>query len=238
VSGFAEVHDGHVQGRARADSVAEALLAQILEGKLSPGAPLREVELTTTYHVSRNTVREALRLLTREGVVTHERHRGASVRRYTPREIQDLYAVRTLLQKGSAARAGRLTSDETVRLRALLDAADAAAAGDEAPTLQALNLEFHAELVALQGNPFLDGLFARVLAEVRLVLTAFLGVAAPWADRNRELLGLLERGDAAGFERGIQSYLADSCADATARYSRIAATGQPTGRTAGSGREA
>ena len=53
----------------------------ILRGEIEQGQPLREVSLAASIGVSRNTMREAIRVLAREGIVTHEMHHGAMVTR-------------------------------------------------------------------------------------------------------------------------------------------------------------
>ena len=73
--------------RGTADLLAAEIRTRILAGDLLPGDPLREAELAAAFNVARNTVREALRLLTQDGLADHEVHRGVSVRRHTPREV-------------------------------------------------------------------------------------------------------------------------------------------------------
>ena len=84
------------------DSLAGALRAQILDGALDAGVPLREVELAQRYEVSRHTLRAALRQLAAEGIVALEAHRGARVARLGPRELVGLWELRTALEVESA----------------------------------------------------------------------------------------------------------------------------------------
>lgn len=69
------------------ESVTERIVTQIRDriicGDLAPGTPLTEADLTKAYDVSRNTLREGLRQVCREGLAVHYRHRGVVVRTYT-----------------------------------------------------------------------------------------------------------------------------------------------------------
>ncbi|MCW2586549.1 MAG: transcriptional regulator, GntR family [Frankiales bacterium] len=206
-----------IDRRGAASLIAEELRRRIIEGDLAPGAPLRESELATAFDVARNTVRESLRLLTQEGIAVHEPHKGVSVRRLTPSEVRDIYALRGLLERGALARAGQLTEEEVERLTSILGRADAAVQQNDAKAVQQLNAEFHRQLVALLGNQRLDQLFDQLLGEIRLILTGFIGSPQPWPQRNRQLLQLLVDGDKRKFERELERYLQDSCDDAVAR---------------------
>ena len=84
------------------DSLAGALRAQILDGALDAGVPLREVELAERYEVSRHTLRAALRQLAAEGIVVLEPHRGARVARLGTEELVGLWELRTALEVESA----------------------------------------------------------------------------------------------------------------------------------------
>jgi DNA-binding GntR family transcriptional regulator len=204
--------------RGTADLLAAEIRARILAGDLTPGDPLREAELAEVFGVARNTVREGLRLLTQEGLASHEVHRGVTVRRHTPAEVREIFEVRTLIESAVSRRAGRVTPDELARLLAVLEQSELAARVPDAKAVLTANLDFHREMVRLLGNPTLDKMFDQLLAEIRLILTS-LGpdVAGPWLDRNRELLELLEAGSPASFEAALRTYMSDSDAAVVAR---------------------
>jgi DNA-binding GntR family transcriptional regulator len=197
--------------RGTADLLAAEIRARILTGDLMPGDPLREADLAEVFGVARNTVREGLRLLTQEGLASHEVHRGVTVRRHTPAEVREIFEVRTLLETAVSRRAGSLTTDEVARLRAVLDESERAAGVPDPKGVLTANLDFHREMVRLLGNPRLDEMFDQLLAEIRLILTSLgADVAGPWLERNRELLELLEAGSAAAFEEELRAYMWDS----------------------------
>jgi DNA-binding GntR family transcriptional regulator len=207
-----------LQRRASADLIATAVRERILAGDLVSGDPLREAELAQAFGVARNTVREGLRLLTQGGLASYEMHRGVTVRRHTPKEVAAVFEVRAILESPASRRAGTLDAAEVARLeRALEDSERAAAAGDVKGILTG-NLEFHRELVHLLGNPKLDEIFNQLLAELRLILTAFdRDVGGPWLARNRELMQLLRDGDGEAFRSRLERYLEDSRREVVAR---------------------
>lgn len=213
--------------RGTADLLAAEIRTRILAGDLFPGDPLREAELAAAFNVARNTVREALRLLTQDGLADHEVHRGVSVRRHTPREVRDVFEVRTLIETAVGVRAGTLNDEEVARLQVTLEDSERAAILEDSRGVMSANLEFHREMVRLLSNPKLDKIFDQLLAEIRLVL-AWLGsdVAGPWLERNRELLRLLIVSDSGTFDGALRQYMADSDAEVVARLEAAVARTQ------------
>jgi DNA-binding GntR family transcriptional regulator len=83
-------------------TIARALEEDIIFGRLAPGTRLTEDMLLARYHVTRHFARQALVQLEGMGVVVRERNKGATVRSLSPREVQEIYAVRELLQRQAA----------------------------------------------------------------------------------------------------------------------------------------
>ena len=207
-----------LQRRASADLIAAAVRERILAGDLVSGDPLREAELAEAFGVARNTVREALRLLTQGGLASYEMHRGVTVRRHTADEVAAVFQVRAIIEEAAASRAGTLDAAEVARLRRPVEDSEAAEAGGDVKGVLTGNLEFHRELVHLLGNPKLDDIFNGLLAELRLILTSMdRDVGGPWLARNRELMDLLVEGDGAGFRVRLGQYLDDSRREVVAR---------------------
>ena len=116
----------------------------IVEGRLRPDERLVEQRLAEELQLSRTPVREALRMLQSEGLVTFEPNRGARVRSLTVADITDLYELRGRLEAMAAELAAmRATADQLERLGAaeadFAHAADAARSGD----LDAVRAVFH-----------------------------------------------------------------------------------------------
>ena len=83
--------------------VQDELEHMFRKGKFTPGHPLREATLATQLGVSRGPIREAFRSLEEKGLVTVEKNRGVFVRVITAQEADDIFEVRTALQKRQIA---------------------------------------------------------------------------------------------------------------------------------------
>lgn len=204
-----------------AERVAELLRHRVIEGDLPPGRRLSEEQLVDVLHVSRNTLREAFRLLTHEGLLVHRLHRGVFVPELDEDDLVDLYRLRRTIECDVVRRLGVI---DPVRLRPLHgDVAageDAARRGDWVAVGTA-NMRFHQHLVALAGSRRIDETAARLLAELRL---AFHAVDAPqrlhepYVSRNRALLDLLADGEAERAAKELEDYLHDSEAELLAAF--------------------
>lgn len=205
-------HGAALQRRGSADLIASSIRERIVAGDLAAGDALREAELAEAFGVARNTVREALRLLTQAGLASYEMHRGVTVRRHTAAEVAAVFEVRAILEAAAARREGTVGAAEAAPLRRAIEASERADAAGDVRALHTANLEFHSALVRLAGNPKLDDIFAGLLAEVRLILGALdrERVGGPWLRRNRELMDALVVGDGEGFRERVHDYLEDS----------------------------
>src|SRR5260370_37511514 len=90
-----------------ADQVASILRRRNLDGELLPGTALQEVPMATSLGVSRNTVREATRILSLEGLLKRSAHRGVAVAQLSLEDVAEIYRVRHLLES-PAVRAANL----------------------------------------------------------------------------------------------------------------------------------
>jgi DNA-binding GntR family transcriptional regulator len=86
------------------ETIAAALRADILSGATKPGALLRQEELAARFAMSRIPVRDALRLLEAEGLVTIATNRGAQVSRLSCSEVAEIYHLRCLQRSASISR--------------------------------------------------------------------------------------------------------------------------------------
>lgn len=191
-----------------AERVAAHLLELISRGELPSGTSLRETELATTFDVSRNTVREAFRVLERDRLIVHQAHRGVTVRTLRPDELDDLYRFRTLLEMEGLRFA---TPDHLGPLEAALSAAERVAGKGDARATLSEDLRFHQAIVDLAGSPRMSVTFQGVLAELRLGLSSMEAQASGrWLDENRRILAMLGEDDRAGARRALRTYLAES----------------------------
>lgn len=195
-----------------AERVADILRDRIAEGFFPPGTRLSEDSVGGALGVSRNTLREAFRLLTHERLLVHELNRGVFVRIVTVDDLNDIYRVRGLVECATVRGLGEPPySLEAVE--AAVVAGERAAHDRAWQDLSTANIRFHQAIVALAGSPRADELMRGVLAELRLVFHVMADPRrfhAPYLVRNRQILEVLQAGDAAEAERLLASYLDDS----------------------------
>jgi len=152
------------------DHVADRLKAMIADGRLPQGERLREMPLAEAFSVSRTTIRDAIRALAAEGLVTHEFHKGAMVARLSRSDITEVYDIRRLLELPALARAQNGAAEVTERAELALGSCAGTAEGDYSGFVEA-ELSFHAAIVSYLGNPRIDHFFAGVLSTLRLALS-------------------------------------------------------------------
>ncbi|MFF7849842.1 GntR family transcriptional regulator [Streptomyces sp. NPDC007910] len=222
--GLAE--DRALLGRtSTAERVADILRARVAEGWFPPGTRLSEDGIGGALGVSRNTLREAFRLLTHERLLVHELNRGVFVRVLDPDDVADIYRTRGLVECAVVRGLGRPPFPLDGLVAAVAAGETAARAGDWNGVSTA-NIHFHRALVALAGSARTDELMRGVLAELRLALHLVEDPRAlhePFLARNGEILDALRAGERGTAERLLARYLDDSrarVADACGRASR------------------
>lgn len=130
------------------------LLDEIRTGALAPGARLTETEIAERLEISRTPVREAIRRLEADGLVSHVPRAGAVVRQLSYPEIVELYEMRVVLEGTAARLAARSASEVELDELAAINADMAAAAGD-GMALYELNRLFHKTLIDAARNRYL-----------------------------------------------------------------------------------
>ncbi|NKZ04454.1 GntR family transcriptional regulator [Actinomadura latina] len=201
--------------------VAGLLRGQITDGRLVPGAQLPEKELAAAAKVSRNSVREAFRLLVQERLLVHEFNRGVFVRRVTADGLADLYRVRRILECEGVRCAPDAPREALARLEAAVRDGERAAAAERWADVGTADIRFHQALAALVGSPRVDEMIRHLLAEMRLVFHEMGSPREfhePYLTRNRRLYDLIAAGDAAAAERELRSYLDDAESQLTKAY--------------------
>jgi DNA-binding GntR family transcriptional regulator len=153
------------------ESVAERMRAAILSGELAPGAKLIETELADRFGTSRGPIREAIRELAREGLVSELPRRGTQVSMLTAQDLSEVYAVREALEVSASriviARAG---DDELEGLEAHLLALESPPPGAGYLDQAVHDLAFHRSLVALARNQRMAGMYEQMLQQTMLLL--------------------------------------------------------------------
>jgi len=182
--------------------IADRLRDRILAGAFAPNSPLRIDALALQFQVSHMPVREALRRLETEGLLTLLPHRGARVVEVTPRFVADIFDLRTLVEAFMTRRAAeRATTQDIASLQAIQARYEAAAARDDVADALQANREFHRSINTLAANH--DG--ELILDRHWRLITALWRVYGYQADRfagviadHRQMLWALEMRDVEG----------------------------------------
>jgi DNA-binding GntR family transcriptional regulator len=145
------------------DRVIEELRQAILDRRLKPGERLVEGRLADEFGVSRNPVRQAIRVLESEGLVEVTARRGATVLTMTDEEARETIEVRALLEGQNARLAARRREEDVIkRIAAVLKQGNAAVTSKRYDLLRDLNQQFHHELAVAGRNRVLSDLLKRL----------------------------------------------------------------------------
>ncbi len=193
------------------DALVAALRAEISDGRLAPGTALRQDELATRFGISRIPVREALRMLQAEGLVTYAPNRGAIVAVVTPQEIQEMLEVRIALECHAIRMAVPLVAGSDLEtMRDLLQAYDAA---PDAGSWSKMNWQFHCSLYRpSECQRLLDAIernFNRFSSAARLQISALSGKGRPQRE-HWKLLALTEEGRADQAATLLEQHIRDT----------------------------
>lgn len=132
--------------QSRTEYVTERIKEDVANGVISPGELIKQTALAKRYGVSPTPVREALRILEADGVITYAPHKGASVREMTPESARDLYRLRAAVDQAATQMAvERMTPAGLAAVRRKYnDISEAIEAKDRSPAqLSLLNRAFH-----------------------------------------------------------------------------------------------
>jgi DNA-binding GntR family transcriptional regulator len=203
-----------------AERVADALRTGITEGHLHPGSRLSEELLSGVLGVSRNTLREAFRLLTHEGLLVHRLHHGVVVPQLDEDAVVDLYRLRIIVEVQVLRSLTEVDPAGLRRLQADIEAAEKAAGLGEWTDVGTANIHFHQHLARLANSARLEEVARRVLAELRLAfhVAGEKELYESFLPRNRELVALLEAGDTQTAATELERYLIDSRAHLLSAY--------------------
>ncbi|MFD7325335.1 GntR family transcriptional regulator [Streptomyces sp. NPDC059875] len=214
MGGIGELADDRaLLGRtSTAERVADILRTRIAEGFFPPGTRLSEDSIGGALGVSRNTLREAFRLLTHERLLVHQLNRGVFVRVLAVEDVADIYRTRRLVECAVVHDLGQ-PPFAVDGLAAAVEEGERAARAADWKGVSTANIHFHRELVALAGSARTDELMRGVLAELRLAFHIVgdpRGLHEPYLVRNRKILEALLAGERATAERLLARYLDDS----------------------------
>jgi DNA-binding GntR family transcriptional regulator len=151
--------------RALYEEEAELLRQRIFSRALAPGSWIDEMKLAEEYGISRTPLREALKVLAAEGLVTMKVRRGAYVTEVSEKDLSDVYHLLSLLESDAAGVVAQRASDAQIaELQSLHKQLEAAAGNRE--KFFAINERFHMRLLQIAGNRWRD----QMVADLRKVM--------------------------------------------------------------------
>lgn len=181
------------------DWVAEVIVGRIDDGYYEPGQWLRETELASDLSVSRAPIRDALRMLERDGLVAISPRRGAFVAEFTSKMVDDLYECRGwLVQLAVKLAVPNLNADDIQYLRSLFQQMEESIAQGNVRDYPQPNRAFHNYLYERSGNSVLRDLhdiLGRRVARQRQVSLSLPARAKTSLENHRQLLRAIEEGN-------------------------------------------
>lgn len=194
---------GHVNPPSVVDEILAELRFRILSGSLGPGVRIVEERLTTELGVSRAPLREALRILERDGLVSSQPRRGAIVTRLTADDVREIYSLRWALERLAVELAVPLLNRESlVPLRGALEKMRVAAESGDVEGVVRANAAFHMAIVDLAGHRRLEQAYRVVAMQLEMCMAVNLRFRAEqYPDkqdsfrRHEGIFQLIEAGD-------------------------------------------
>ena len=184
--------------RALYQEVAEHLRQQIFNRQLEPGTWIDELKLCASLGISRTPMREALKVLAAEGLVTMKLRRGAYVTEMSERDVREAYQLLALLEADAAANVAARASDaELSELQALHDQLETQVSLRDA--FFATNERFHMRVLEIEGNRWRQQIVTDLRRVMKLNRHHSLfkeGRLAESLAEHRNLMGALARRDA------------------------------------------
>ena len=182
------------------ETVLAALRADVVSGHLRPGEQVVQETLAERYGVSRVPLREALKILEGEGLVTYHPHRGYFVAELSMDDLREAYRIRELLESEALdAALSRLSADDLDRVEGLAVEVEAAMAAGDVLAITDANRRFHFAIFEASAMPRLVRLLRQLWDATdvyRGVLFADAGNRAAIAREHRAIVAALRARDA------------------------------------------
>lgn len=189
-----------------------SLRTAITSGQLPPQTPMVETELSEQLGISRGTLREAMRQLQQEGLLRSGPRGRLYVRHLGPKEVADIFAVRSALESLAASALSTAEDRETAvaQLGGLLDRMERAAGDEDLEGRIESDLDFHRALCALTGNAELLHTWQSLEGSIRMSIMAAgreRALGNMDVDRHRVMVDAIATGDSANAFRAVEEHL-------------------------------
>ena len=196
--------------RALYEEVAEQLRQRIFRRELEPGSWIDELKIAEEFGISRTPLREALKVLAAEGLVTMKVRRGAYVTEMSEKDLRDVYHLLSLLESDAAAVVAATASPTQLRELEALHAELEGAAG-ERERFFAINERFHMRLLEMADNRWRSQMVADLRKVMKLNRHNSLlkqGRIEDSLAEHRAVMAALARRDGAGTAQAMQAHFA------------------------------
>ncbi len=201
------------------DSAAAAIRSAILSGRIRPGERLVEAELARNLHISRGPIREALALLSKDGLVTNVPRHGKFVQDLSPRLVDELYSLRRVIEPYAATRViERLDDGARDQLEGALGSIAAAVSAEDAQRLAHQDLAFHELIYTLADHELLRRTWQENIAgKLHILLNVTTRTLPGLEDAERQhrlILDPIVAGDAAAARAQLEQHIDEAAARA------------------------
>ncbi len=182
--------DSHLTLR---EKILETIREAILKGSLKPGEKVAEPELAERFGISRTPIREAFRQLESEGYLTVIPRKGAVVASLSERDVEEFYAIKSVLE-GYAARmaADKLSDKDIERLEVINDRLEKLAREGDVKNFFRVHSDFHEAFIRASGNDKLLELISQLLLKFNRLRMASLSLPGRMEVSVQEHRKLLE----------------------------------------------
>jgi DNA-binding GntR family transcriptional regulator len=196
--------------RALYEEVAEALRERIFSGQLKPGDWVDELQLAEEFGISRTPLREAIKVLATEGLITMKVRRGAYVTEVNANDLRDVFHLMALLEADAAAQVAKHGSDDQLAELEALHQQLEKSIKDRAKFF-AINEQFHFKLLAVAHNKWRDQIVADLRKVMKLNRAQSLqkqGRLEESLQEHRQLMAALKKRDAKAAQAAMQLHIA------------------------------
>jgi len=194
------------------EEVADQLRVRIFAHDLAPGAWIDEQSLAKEFGISRTPLREAIKVLAAEGLITMKLRRGAYVTEVNRGDLEQIFTILSLLEGQAAKEAATKAQEKDLNeLDDMHLRLEKAAADRNLEQFFEVNVRFHERVIAIANNPWLTDVIAdlrKVLKLQRKDALSRTGRLQSSLSEHREILKALLKRDPIAAEQAMRTHLA------------------------------
>ena len=194
------------------EEVADQLRVRIFAHELAPGTWIDEQTLAKEFGISRTPLREAIKVLAAEGLITMKLRRGAYVTEVNRGDLEQIFTILSLLEGEAAKEAATKAQEKDLNeLDDMHLRLEKAAADRNLEQFFEVNVRFHERIIAIANNPWMTGVIAdlrKVLKLQRKDSLSRTGRLQSSLSEHREILKALLERDPIAAEQAMRTHLA------------------------------